>query len=223
MSRLFLTGVITAATLTLATPAPATPMTYEKLTYLTFSAPVQVPGATLQAGTYRFWLTNPATSRNVLQVLSGDGAVVYAMFHTIPDGRAVLTDESTVTFRETPVGVPAAVKSLFYGGEYHGYEFVYGENEPIMIAPSPWPLQPPPTFAPAATPEAVIEPAVEPVAVPEPAPEPVEEIAVTEEPLVQPAAEELPKTATVLPLVGVGGVAGIVLGLGLALVRRRFT
>lgn len=82
-------------------------------------------GVTLNAGTYRFRLTNPDTSRNVLQVLSSDGATVYAMFHTIPDSRTSVTEDPFVTFRETPAGVPPAVKSLFYGGEYNGYEFVY--------------------------------------------------------------------------------------------------
>lgn len=96
-------------------------MTYDKLAYMTFTAPVQIPGATLNAGTYTFRLANPDTSRNVLQVLSGDGTIVYAMFHTIPDFRTVLTEEPAVTFRETPAGVPPAVKTLFYGGEYHGY------------------------------------------------------------------------------------------------------
>jgi hypothetical protein len=58
-------------------------------------------------------------------VLSNDGSIVYAMFHTIADSRTALTDEAMVTFRETPEGVAPAVKSLFYGGEYRGYEFVY--------------------------------------------------------------------------------------------------
>jgi hypothetical protein len=108
-----------------AMAGPARAETIDKLTYLTFSKPVQVPGATLDAGTYRFRLTNPETSRNVLQVLSRDGYTVYAMFHTIPDRRSTMTSESTVTFRETPAGIPPAVKSLFYGGELRGYEFVY--------------------------------------------------------------------------------------------------
>jgi hypothetical protein len=64
-------------------------VTYDKLVYLTFNAPVQIPGATLNAATYR--LANPDTSRNVLQVLSSDGATAYAMFHTIPDSRTSIT------------------------------------------------------------------------------------------------------------------------------------
>src|SRR5512144_3044353 len=127
------TDIVAAAPLTLMAPAPARALTYDKLAYLTFTAPVQIPGATLSAGTYRFRLANPDTSRNVLQVLSNDGAIVYAMFHTIPDIRSSVTDDPAVTFRETPAGVPLAMRSLFYGGEYSGYEFVYPRGGPNMI------------------------------------------------------------------------------------------
>jgi hypothetical protein len=103
VSRLLLTGVV-VATLTIAmAPAPANAITYtyDKTAYLTFSAPVQIPGVTLNAGTYWFRLTNPETSRNVLQVLSNDGSIVYAMFHTIPDSRTTLTE---VNHREVSSG-----------------------------------------------------------------------------------------------------------------------
>src|SRR4029077_10537385 len=99
------------------------------------------------AGTYRFRLTNPNTDRNVIQVLSHDGSVVYAMLHTVPTSRTVVTKESTVTFRETPAGVPPEVKALFYGGEHSGYEFMYPKREAVVKEVRP---QPPITFAPIA-------------------------------------------------------------------------
>lgn len=210
-----LAGVVLVA-LAAIMPAPARATTYDKLAYLSFSAPVQVPGATLNAGTYRFHLTNPETSRNVLQVLSGDGAIVYAMFHTIPDARSTLTADPTVSFRETPEGVPPAVRTIFYGGEHRGYEFVYPTGGPNMtpeVAP-----QPPITYTPA---PAVVEagPAEDEVADLETAAEPVLEPAV--EPFIEPEAAELPRTGGVLPLVGAGGLASLFAGLALALVRRR--
>jgi hypothetical protein len=140
------------------------------------------------------------------------------MFNTIQDHRAVLTDEAAVTFRETPAGVPPAIRSLFYGGEYHGYEFVYPKGGPIMIAEvAP---QPEITYTPSPAAEAVvaaIEPAAEAVA--EPVPEPVAEAAV--EPLPQPEPVELPRTATPLPLLVVGGLTSLLGALGLGLLRRR--
>jgi hypothetical protein len=218
MFRLFVSVAVTAACVALTTPAPASGVTFDKLAYLTFNAPVQIPGATLGAGTYRFHLTNPDTSRNVLQVLSNDGAIVYAMFHTIPDGRTSLTEDPVVTFRETPAGVPPAVRSLFYGGEYSGYEFVYPKGGPIMIPE----IVPQPEITDTETPapiwEPVIEPAIEPVA-PEPvAPEPVVEFAAE---FPEPVPAELPRTATPLPLVALGGLTSLLTGLGLGLLRRR--
>jgi hypothetical protein len=215
MRRLTLfASVLAVALIAAMTSAPARAYPYDKLTYLTFNGPVQIPGVTLDAGTYRFRLANPSTSRNVLQVLSHDGSIVFSMFHTIPDSRMNVTEESIVTFRETPAGVPPAVLSLFYGGEHRGYEFVYPKGGPIMIAKvAP---QPAITYAPiaaAAVPEAAAEAEPTPVeveAVAEPSPEPV----------VEPVAE-LPKTASPLPLMAFGGLMSFVLALGARVARGR--
>ncbi len=219
MSRLML-SIAVAAVLAGTAPTPVGAVTYDKLAYLTFSWPVQIPGATLNAGTYRFHLTDPATSRSVVQVLSNDGAIVYGMFQTMPDSRTVVTHEATVSFRETPAGVPPAIKSIFYGGEHRGYEFMYPKGGPVMFrevwrqpevtyAPMPVPPIPKETITAAelnAEPEIVFEtepmPAVEPVVEP-PAPVP-----------------ELPRTASPLPLVAVGGLTSLLVGLGLGVLRR---
>jgi hypothetical protein len=212
MSKLFVSALLIAASVALTTPAPAGSIgvTYDKLAYLTFSAPVQIPGATLRAGTYRFHLTNTETSRNVLQVLSNDGAIVYAMFNTIPDSRTTLTPDPDLTFMETPAGVPPAARSLFYGHEYRGYAFVYPKGEPNMIAA----VVPQPEISYTVEAMPVIEPPYEPLA-PEPAAEPVGE------PVPEPVPVELPRTATPFPVIAVGGLASLLAGLGLGLLRRR--
>jgi LPXTG-motif cell wall-anchored protein len=225
MFRLLL---VVVAVIAVTIPAPANPVTYDKLAYLTFSAPVQIPGGLLSAGTYRFHLVNPETSRNVLQVLSHDGAIVYAMFHTIPDRRTSLTEEPVVTFRETPVGVPPAVRSLFYGGEYRGYEFVYPKGGPTMWTEA----LPQQEITYSAFPAAPLRTTWEPVD--EAIDQPVDEIAeLYAEPLAgesvwEPALEplpqepvELPDTASTLPWTAVGGVTSLLVGLGLGLLRRR--
>jgi hypothetical protein len=200
-------------------PALANAQTYDKLAYLTFNKAVQIPGVTLHAGTYSFRLANAGTGRNVLQVLSNDGAIVLATFHAMPDSRTVVTPEPVVSFRETPAGVPVAVKSLFYGGEHSGYEFMYPKGEPIMTAevrsqpPITYtriPAAPTPVVAPVEKPE--IELFVEPLEY-QPAP-------ATEAP---PLSEtELPRTASPLPLMGVGGLTSLLLGLGVGVLRRRY-
>jgi LPXTG-motif cell wall-anchored protein len=120
-----------------------------------------------------------------------------------------------VSFRETPEGVAPAVKSLFYGGEYRGYEFVYPAGGPNVISEifaqpeityTPMPPVPEPKLAEAAAP--VVEPAIEPL------PAPVEE-AVS-------APVELPRTASPMPFLAFGGLTSLLVGLGLALHRRRF-
>jgi LPXTG-motif cell wall-anchored protein len=214
MSKTSVTGIAVAAFVAMMTTAPVYAVTYEKLAYLTFSAPVQVPGVTLRAGTYAFRLANPATSRNVLQVLSNDGMTVHAMFFTIPDSRTTITPDPFVSFRETPAGVPPAVHALFYGGEYRGYAFVYPKGGPVMTAEVR--PQPPITYTPI--------PAAKPAPVTEP------EITVATEPLEfeqAPAAtplprEELPKTATPLPLIATAGLTSLLVGLGLGVLRRRY-
>ena len=95
MFRLTLLGVVVSAVMAVLTPAPVSAMTYEKLAQLTFTGPVQVPGVTLNAGTYRFRLTNPDTSRNVLQVLSNDGSITYGMFNTTPGPTAARRSRKT--------------------------------------------------------------------------------------------------------------------------------
>ena len=213
MSRFLLSAAV-AALVAVAAPMPASGVTYDKLAYLTFTAPVQIPGATLSAGTYRFHLTNPETSRNVVQVLSKDGSIVYSMFHTIPDRRISLTEDPVVTFRETPAGVPPGVKSLFYGGEYRGYEFLYPKGEPNTIAEvAP---QPEITYTPYPTlpPEPVFEEPAVALVIEQPA-----------EPIIEPpAAQEpaqLPRTASSVPFVAFGGLTSLLVGLALGLLRRR--
>jgi hypothetical protein len=194
---------------------PAAAHTNDKLTYLTFTAPVQIPGEILDPGTYRFHLTNPETSRNVIQVLSHNGETVYAMFHTIPAFRAEVTEEAAVTFKEVAAGVPQPIHSLFYGGEHFGYEFLYPSYGWATFADE----KPQPRVMYYKTPEPVT-----PTAMPEPAPivnEPAAPESIVEAAEPPSPAPELPKTAGMLPMTAAAGMASLLLAASLALVRRR--
>lgn len=228
--RILFLAVLLAGAAAVATPASVGATTYDNLTYLTFSGPVQVPGATLTPGTYRFRLADPDSGRGIIQVLSHEGNTVYAMFLTMPDHRWTVTEHSTVTFRETPAGVPPAVKSLFYGGETRGYEFVYPRGGPKMTATGERP-QPGVTYTPIPAPATPIgeakpiaepTPMVEPEMAVEPAPANVSNAeSLIGEPTAEPSAAELPKTASPVPLVALGGLGSILLGLGAGLLGRR--
>lgn len=136
MSRIRSSLIVAVATIVVAAlhPVPAQADTWNQLTYLTFSAPVEIPGTVLPAGTYTFKLADPDDSRDVVRVLSRDGSTVYATFFTIPDKRLTPTDKPTVTFEETPAGTPEAIKAWFYPGDQVGHEFVYPKDQAQKIA-----------------------------------------------------------------------------------------
>jgi hypothetical protein len=107
---------------------------FTKLTLLTFSGPVDVPGITLPAGTYRFELADPTTSRRVIRVSDKDGSKTYGMFFSIPNQRMTPADKPVVMFRESAAGAPPAVQVWFYPGESYGYEFAYPHDQALKIA-----------------------------------------------------------------------------------------
>jgi len=129
LASALLVGIVTGLSV-----RPAQASEFDKLTYLTFSGPVEIPGAGLPAGTYIFKLADPTVSRGVVQVLSTDRKTVYATFFALPDSRLSPSDETIVTFHEVPAGAPQAIKTWFYPGESTGFEFVYPKGQAMRIA-----------------------------------------------------------------------------------------
>jgi len=107
---------------------------YNKLTYFTFSAPVQVPGMTLPAGKYTFKLANPESGRRAIQIWDDGAKKLLTTLLTVTDERVKATKDPMVMFKERPVGEAAAVRSWFYDGDRAGYEFVYPRNQAMKIA-----------------------------------------------------------------------------------------
>ena len=130
-----LVKVLSGAALIAACLAPgARADEWNKKTFLTFSAPVQIPGATLPAGTYMFQLADPDNARHVVRVSSKEGDKIYGMFMTIPNERLQAPDENVIMFAETPAGTPQAVQVWFYPGDRIGEEFVYPKTQATLIA-----------------------------------------------------------------------------------------
>ena len=75
-----------------------------KLTYLTFSKPTQLPGVTLPAGRYRFELADTVESRRVVKVASEDGKKQLAMLLSIPNQLPEPAKDPVVLFAEAPQG-----------------------------------------------------------------------------------------------------------------------
>src|SRR5262245_59861198 len=107
---------------------------WNKKTFLTFSGLVQIPGATLPAGTYTFELAAPDTARHVVRVTSKDGTQNYGMFMTVPNDRLDPPSENIIMFAERPAGAPQAIQLWFYPGDRIGEEFVYPKNQAMEIA-----------------------------------------------------------------------------------------
>jgi hypothetical protein len=107
---------------------------WTKLTYFTFSAPVEMPGMVLPAGSYKFELADPDATRRVVRISEKEGGKIYGIFLSIPDQKLEPSDKPIVMFKETPAGAPEAVKAWFYPGETTGYEFVYPHDQALKIA-----------------------------------------------------------------------------------------
>src|SRR3954467_11421532 len=107
---------------------------FTKLTLLTFSGPVDIPGITLPAGTYRFSLADPESGRRVVKVADKDGSKTYGMFLSVPNERMTPADKPVVMFKEAAAGAPPAVQVWFYPGETYGYEFAYPHDQALKIA-----------------------------------------------------------------------------------------
>lgn len=101
---------------------------------LTFSAPVEIPGQVLPAGTYVFRLADSDSDRNIVQVFSKNEKHLYGTFLAIPDYRMEPSGKSVVTFEERAAGAPEAVKAWFYPGDNYGHAFVYPKVKAMALA-----------------------------------------------------------------------------------------
>jgi hypothetical protein len=104
-------------------------------TKITFSAPVQIPGQVLPAGTYLFEQADPNAHLNVIQIFNADRTVLYATLETISTERAEPTGDTAITLAGPETGNPVLVK-WFYPGRDTGHEFIYSKQEEQQIAQS---------------------------------------------------------------------------------------
>jgi hypothetical protein len=127
------TASVAALLMTLTLSVSAQQIDTHDRTFMTFSAPVELPGVTLQAGTYVFKIADTA-SRNVIQVLSKDEMDVIGHWLFVPAERRDVTGETVVTFKEAKEGTTPAVQFWYYPGEKIGKEFIYPKDQALKIA-----------------------------------------------------------------------------------------
>jgi hypothetical protein len=207
---------------------PARADQWNKKTILTFSQPIEIPGKVLPAGTYIFKLLDSNSWRHIVQIWNEDGTELITTILAIPNYRLEPTGDTVVKFRERPGDSPEALRAWFYPGDLFGQEFVYPKTRAIQLAQASNVIVPAETVEPtesslktvplvAITPEKKEEPVTEAIQViPLHNPEKSTPAPVT-------VAEELPKTASSIPLIGLLGVAFIGLAFGLKLLAKQLS
>jgi hypothetical protein len=103
-----------------------------KLTYLTFSQDVAIPGKVLPAGTYTFRLIDSRSDRHVVQIFDQAGTQLIAMLLTVADYRLSPTDDTVISFGERAGNGPRPITHWFYPGQVDGEAFIYPKSSPGM-------------------------------------------------------------------------------------------
>lgn len=204
---------------------------WDKTTFLTVNEPTQVVNTYLEPGTYMFKLAND--DRHIVQIFNSDRTHLINTIFAVPNYRTVRT-QAMFTYWETPPGMAKAIRAWFWPGDYNGQEFPYPTQLRQVAAVTP----PPPLIAPAPVQPAAPPPLVNPQPEPEaavPAPqqqtESQENVVIAQnnppptppQPVAPPPADQtqLPHTASLYPLVGLGGLLS--LGLYFALRVKQFS
>ena len=131
--KLVATALAFAAVAAVATGAAAQQTNVSERTFLTFSSAVEMPGLTLQPGTYVFKLAD-TPSRNVVQVWDQDEKNMLGHWLFVQAERPEVSEDTVVMFRETREGATPAVQYWYFPGEKVGKEFIYPREQAQQIA-----------------------------------------------------------------------------------------
>jgi hypothetical protein len=211
--------------------------TWNKKTVVTFSQSVEVPGKILPAGTYTFQLLDSPSDRHIVQIFDADGTHLITTILAINNYRLQPTGDTVMMFSERPADSPDALRAWFYPGDNFGQEFVYSKHRafelaqrtkgnvpavavdlddttikttPIVaITPEEKEVEVETRTAPPAAAPVTTTPAPTATVTPTPAP-----VAVASK------TEELPQTASSMPLIALLGGLSISLALGLKLILK---
>jgi hypothetical protein len=217
MNRLGLT-VASLGLLGIALSATARADEWDKRTVMTVNEPIAVPNKVLPPGKYVIKLLDSPSDRHIVQIFNADETHLETTILAIPNLRLQPTGKTVFAFWETPPGQPKALRAWFYPGDNFGQEFAYPKSAATQIAATanaPVPTTEaqtreelataPVTTTPAPEPQQTTEP--EPTQVAQNTPPPAPEAApAPEPPAPQAAPQELPKTGSPYPLIGLAGV-----------------
>jgi len=206
-----------AVTLLGATVLPsARADTWNKKTVVTFSQAVEVPGRVLPAGTYTFQLLDSPSDRHIVQIFNADGSQIIATILAINNYRLEPTGDTVMKFNERPGDSPEALRAWFYPGDNFGQEFVYPKVRAIQLA------QTTKEIVPAVAADTIDENVIKTIPIVAVTPDQkeveVNTVIQTTPPIAAaavPVTEQLPQTASSMPLIALLGGLSISLALGL--------
>src|ERR1700756_1353588 len=192
---------------------------WDKKTIVSFSAPVQIPGTVLPAGTYVFKVADNDGNRYLVEIFDAHETQLVATIMAIPHYRMQAPDKTIISFNERPSGQPEALRAWFYPGDNFGVQFVYPKQRATELAQA----NQQPVLS---TREEMTDTPSMKSATVEPVAPPTVRVADNSQPpsvvtatvaVAQP--EELPKTASPIFSIGLGGVLLLAAAFGL----RRFS
>jgi len=179
---------------------------WNKLTVMTVNQPIQVPNKVLPAGTYVIKLLDSQSDRHIVQIFNKDQTHLETTILAIPNYRLQPTGKTVFTFWETPPGQPKALRAWFYPGDNFGQEFAYPKSAAVQIAAvSHQPVPTTEATQAAQLPQAPVtqtQPQQEEAQAAPPPPPP----AAAPAPAPAPVPQQLPKTASPYPLIGLAGI-----------------
>jgi hypothetical protein len=193
--------------------------TWNKKTVVTFNQAVEVPGKVLPAGTYTFQLLDSLSDRHIVQIFNADGSQIITTILAINNYRLEPTGETVMKFSERPGDSPDALRAWFYPGDNFGQEFVYPKVRAIQLA------QITKVIVPAVAADTLDDGALKTVPIVAVTPD-QKEVEVTKVIQTTPPVtavketEELPQTASSMPLIALLGGLSISIALGLKLFLR---
>lgn len=183
---------------------------WNKRTIMTINEPIQVPNRVLPPGKYVVKLLDSPSDRHIVQIFNADETHLITTILAMPNYRLEPTGKTVFTFWETPPGQPPALRAWFYPGDNFGQEFAYPKSMATQIAAT--------AHAPVPTTEATQAeelPSAPVTTTPAPPEQPQQEVAqnappppAPEQPAPAPAPppQELPKTGSPYPLIGLAGM-----------------
>ena len=209
--------------------------TWNKKTVVTFTQAVEVPGKILPAGTYTFQLLDSLSDRHIVQIFNADGSQIITIVLAINNYRLEPTGETVMKFGERPGDSPEALRAWFYPGDNFGQEFVYPRVRAIQLA------QTTKVIVPAVAADTIDDKVIKTIPIVAVTPDqkevelstviqttppvaafvfPVPVAVATPAVVAVKETEELPQTASNLPLIALLGGLSISLALGLQVVLK---